>query len=75
MELKPIEDYIQPGGQVNFHTIIASALRKGETAIGYRLVSEASQAEQSFGVHINPEKSKLIPFSDLDQVIVLANAG
>jgi hypothetical protein len=37
-------------------------------------VSEASQAEQSFGVHINPEKSKLIPFSDLDQVIVLANS-
>jgi ion channel POLLUX/CASTOR len=75
MELKPVGDYIQPGGQVNFHTIVASALRKGETAIGYRLVSEASQAEQSFGVHINPEKSKLIPFCDLDQVIVLANAG
>ena len=74
ISIKPIADYIQPNSQVNFHAVVASALRKGETAIGYRLVSEASQAEQSFGVHINPEKSKLIPFSDLDQVIVLANS-
>ncbi len=61
--IKPIADYIRPNSQVNFHAVVASALRKGETAIGYRLVSEASQAEQSFGVRINPEKSKLISFS------------
>jgi len=33
-------------------------------------MSEANQAEQSFGMHINPEKSKLITFSDQDQVVV-----
>lgn len=74
IDIKPIHDYIRPNSQVNFHTVVASALRKGETAIGYRLLSEASDAEQSFGVHINPAKSKLIPFSDLDQVIVLARS-
>lgn len=37
-------------------------------------MSEANQAEQSFGVHINPEKSKLITFSDQDQVVVIAKS-
>jgi voltage-gated potassium channel Kch len=72
--IKPIVDYINLESQVNFYTIIAAALRKGETAIGYRLMSEANQAEQSFGVHINPEKSKLITFSDQDQVVVIAKS-
>jgi hypothetical protein len=73
--LKPIADYIRLDSPVNFYTVIAAALRKGETAIGYRLLSEAGQAEQSFGVHVNPEKSALISFTDQDQVIVIAENG
>ncbi len=73
--LKPVADYIRLGSPVNFYTVIAAALRKGETAIGYRLLSEAGQVEQSFGVHVNPEKSALISFNAQDQVIVIAGAG
>jgi len=70
--LKPIGDYILPGSPVNFYTVIAAAQRKGETAIGYRLLNEASQEELAFGVHMNPEKSALISFSEQDRVIVLS---
>jgi len=70
--LKPIGDYIIPGSPVNFYTVIAAAQRKGETAIGYRLLNEASQEELTFGVHMNPEKSALISFSEQDRVIVIA---
>ena len=73
--LKPVADYIRLGSPVNFYTVIAAALRKGETAIGYRLLSEAGQVEQSFGVHVNPEKSALISFDAQDQVIVIAGTG
>jgi hypothetical protein len=58
---------------VNFYTIIAAAQRKGETAIGYRLLSEADQAEQFFGMHINPDKSVPIHFSNQDQVVAISN--
>jgi hypothetical protein len=75
ISIKPIRDYIRFENQVNFYTIVASALRKGETAIGYRLLSEANQAEQSFGMHINPDKSMLITFYDQDQVVVIAKSN
>jgi voltage-gated potassium channel Kch len=75
ISIKPIRDYIRLENQVNFYTIVAAALRKGETAIGYRLLSEANQAEQSFGVHINPDKSMLITFYDQDQVVVIAKSN
>jgi hypothetical protein len=72
--IKPIGDYIRPESPVNFYTIVAAALRKGETAIGYRLISEANQVDQLYGVHINPDKSALIKFSDHDQVVVIARS-
>jgi hypothetical protein len=73
--LKPASDYIRLDSPVNFYKIIAAAQQKVETAIGYRLLTEAGQAENSFGVHINPEKSALISFQDGDQVIVIAESG
>jgi hypothetical protein len=73
--LKPIADYLRLDSPVNFSTVIAAAQRKGETAIGYRLLSQAGQVEQSFGVHVNPEKSAFISFTDQDQVIVVAENG
>jgi ion channel POLLUX/CASTOR len=72
--IKPIRDYIRLEKPVNFYTIVAAAQHKGETAIGYRLLSEANLVERSFGVHINPDKSMLINFSDQDQVVVIANS-
>jgi ion channel POLLUX/CASTOR len=75
ISIRPIVDYIRIENQVNFSTVIAAAQRKGETAIGYRLLSEASQPERSFGVHINPEKPALITFCDQDQVVVITKSN
>jgi Trk K+ transport system NAD-binding subunit len=70
--LKPAGDYVAPGLPVNFYTVLEAARRKGETAIGYRLLDEASQPEQSFGVHLNPNKVAPITFHADDRVIVVA---
>jgi Trk K+ transport system NAD-binding subunit len=70
--LKPAADYVEPGLPVNFYTVLEAARRKGETAIGYRLLAEASEPEQSFGVHLNPNKGVLITFREDDRVIVVA---
>jgi len=70
--LKPAGDYIKPGHPVNFHTVIAAALSRGETAIGYRLFSQVTQVSCSYGVCLNPEKSAMITFSEQDRIIVLA---
>jgi Trk K+ transport system NAD-binding subunit len=70
--LKPISDYVALGEPVNFYTVVEAAKRRGETAIGYRLESEASDAGKAYGVHTNPKKSNPVVFSTEDKVIVIA---
>ena len=70
--LKPAGNYVETGKPVNFYTVTASARRRGETAIGYRLLHEVGEAEKSYGVHTNPRKSDVITFAPEDKVIVLA---
>jgi hypothetical protein len=70
--LKPISDYIVTGQPVNFYTVTEAARRRGETAIGYRLMSEVHDADKSYGVHTNPKKSNRISFSAEDKIIVIA---
>ena len=36
--LKPAQDYITPDRPVTFYTVLEAARRKGQTAIGYRLL-------------------------------------
>ncbi|RJP52120.1 MAG: potassium transporter TrkA [Anaerolineaceae bacterium] len=70
--LKPIGDYVATGAPVNFYTVTAAARQRGETAIGYRLLSESHDADKSYGVHTNPRKSASITFAPEDRVIVIA---
>lgn len=70
--LKSAADYVEPGKAVNFHTIVEAARRRDETAIGYRLLAEANDAEKAYGVRVNPAKSAKVTFADGDKVIVLA---
>jgi voltage-gated potassium channel Kch len=70
--LKPAGDYVQPGRPVNFYTVVESARRRGQVAIGYRIKSEVDDASRSHGVAINPDKSKTVAFAEEDRVIVLA---
>jgi hypothetical protein len=70
--LKPISDYVTTGQLVNFYTVTEAARRRGETAIGYRLMSESHDADKAYGVHTNPKKSEQVSFSADDKVIVIA---
>ena len=70
--LKPVSDYVVTGKPVNFYTLLESARRRGETAIGYRLESESGDASKSYGVYTNPKKSEIVTFSPDDRLIVIA---
>jgi len=70
--LKPATDYIKAGETVNFYTIIESASRKNETALGYKVAKFAHNAEEGYGVYLNPLKSKNITITSEDKIIVLA---
>ncbi|WP_214107687.1 CASTOR/POLLUX-related putative ion channel [Acrocarpospora catenulata] len=68
---RPAGDYVRTGGPVNFATVIESARRRGETAIGYRLAAGVNQPPH-FGVVLNPDKSATVTLGGADSVIVLA---
>ncbi|MEN4012688.1 MAG: NAD-binding protein [Bellilinea sp.] len=70
--LKPARDYIKLGMPVNFYMIIEAAARRGETAIGYRIMSFADDVTRCFGVRINPNKGDEVIFTGRDKIIVLA---
>lgn len=70
--LKPISDYVAAGQPVNFYTVTEAARRRGETALGYRLMSESHDSEKAYGVHTNPKKSEKVSFTSEDKVIVIA---
>ena len=70
--LKPIHDYVATEQPVNFYTVAEAAKRRGETAIGYRLMSESHNAEKAYGVHTNPKKSEKVLFKPEDKLIVIS---
>ncbi len=70
--IKPVSGYVTTGEPVNFYTVVEAARRRGETAIGYRLMREADSVERSYGVHTNPRKSEAVAFDPEDKIIVLA---
>lgn len=70
--LKPAGGYVELGRPVNFYTVLESARRQGQVAIGYRIQSQAFDTAASYGVKLNPKKSELVTFAPEDRVIVLA---
>ncbi len=70
--LRPAGDYLVPGREASYATVVAAAARRGECAIGYRLAAEADDPGNDFGVHINPPKSETIALAEGDRVVVLA---
>ena len=69
--LKPASHYVTAGQPVNFYTVVESASRCGETAIGYRLAAVVNDSANSYGVVLNPHKAATITFVEGDRVIVL----
>jgi voltage-gated potassium channel Kch len=70
--LKPVSDYVATRQPVSFATVVEAARRRGETALGYRLMGEVGDAGKAYGVHTNPKKSSIVTFSPDDKVIVIA---
>ncbi|RED94121.1 CASTOR/POLLUX-related putative ion channel [Marinoscillum furvescens] len=70
--IKPAKEYVKVGEPMNFYTILESAARKNEVAIGYRVITEAKDASRGYGVYVNPPKSKSFTLSENDMVIVLS---
>ncbi|MDF5755046.1 potassium transporter TrkA [Spongiactinospora sp. TRM90649] len=70
---RPAQDYVRPDTSVTFTTVIESARRRGETAIGYRLGAKVNEAP-AYGVTLNPDKSQEITLTEDDYVIVLAES-
>jgi|CXWL01.1.fsa_nt_gi voltage-gated potassium channel Kch len=70
--LKPASDYVVPGREVSFYTVVESARRRGQIAIGYRQQRFSTDKEKAYGVSTNPEKATRLTFEPNDSVIVLA---
>jgi voltage-gated potassium channel Kch len=70
--LKKASRYIKLNHPVNFYSIVESAARLGEVAIGYRIKALANDPSRAYGVVLNPDKSNKITFSEKDRIIVLA---
>jgi hypothetical protein len=74
MYVEPAGNYLRTGVQANFATIIDAAGRRGETAIGYRLHTQAHQPP-GYGIVLNPSKTQPLTLHSADQVVVLAKTA
>lgn len=70
--LKPAEDYVRPGMEMDFHTVVESARRRDQVALGYRVAARSAEPP-TFGVMLNPDKGQPVTFAAGDRVIVLAD--
>ena len=70
--IRPISDYIKLDRPVDFHTLLEAAARRGETAIGYRIIAHSNDAERGYGVRLNPNKGEKVQFAKDDMIVVLA---
>jgi hypothetical protein len=68
---RPAAAYVKTGTKVTFSTVVESARRRGETAIGYRS-SAARNTPPHYGIVLNPSKAEPIVLGARDSVIVLA---
>jgi voltage-gated potassium channel Kch len=72
--LKPAGGYVATGTPVTFYTVLEAARRRGEVAIGYRVVAQADDPSKAYGVVVNPDKGDRLTLSPADKVIVLADS-
>ena len=70
--LKPAIGYIEPDKEIDFYTVLASAINKNEIAIGYRLMEHQRDKSMNYGIFLNPVKSEKFSLSSIDFVIVLS---
>ena len=52
--LKPIGDHVKTGEPITYYTVVEAAKRRGETAIGYRIMGESHDARAELGDWADP---------------------
>lgn len=70
--LKPVADYVETGVEMDFFTILEAARLRNEIAIGYRRIKYGNDAEQAYGVVVNPDKNEKITLEPGDKIVVIA---
>ncbi|MFD7788856.1 NAD-binding lipoprotein [Streptomyces nojiriensis] len=73
LHLKPVADYVRTDREVAFATLVESARRRRECAVGYRLRAGAATGP-AYGVRLNPDKGQRVRFGEHDWLIVLAES-
>ena len=72
--LKSAHNYVELNKEVNFYTIVESARRRNEVAIGYRIGKDSVNHKANYGIVLNPHKLEMKSFSDDDEIIVLSES-
>lgn len=65
-------NYIKPSHPVDFNTVMESALRKGQIAIGYRLMRHEDNPSKYYGITLDPHKTDKVSFELGDKIIVIS---
>ncbi|MFD8895668.1 NAD-binding lipoprotein, partial [Streptomyces sp. NPDC059566] len=73
LHLKPVADYVRTDREVPFATLVESARRRRECAVGYRLRAGTGTGP-AYGVRLNPDKRQRVRFGEHDWLIVLAES-
>jgi len=58
IDLRPVGDYVTLERELDFYTLLESAQRRGEIALGYRLEKESRHVGAAYGVRVNPPKNR-----------------
>ncbi|MEU1874189.1 NAD-binding lipoprotein [Streptomyces sp. NPDC019793] len=76
LALRPASHYVLPGRVASFATVVASALRRGECAIGYR-AHDARTPRREVDVRLAPGKAERRVWDSSDEILVVTplNAG
>ncbi|PIB34188.1 hypothetical protein BFP72_01455 [Reichenbachiella sp. 5M10] len=70
--IKPAKEYVTVGEPVNFYTVLESAAKMNQVAIGYRILAQSKNVDAQYGVVVNPNKAEYIKFAENDEIIVLS---
>ncbi|MFC5239701.1 CASTOR/POLLUX-related putative ion channel [Streptomyces atrovirens] len=70
VRLRPAADYVLPGCETSFATVVAAARRRGECAIGYRS-HDGPPTGPGHGVRVNPPKAERRRWTATDEVVVI----
>ena len=73
--LKPAGNYIELNQPVNFYTIVESARKRNEVAIGFRTGKDSQNYLANYGIVLNPHKLETKSYSSDDKIIVLSESS